>query len=174
MYAVTVNDLATWNNLGDTPLKMGQELLVAEPQMQPEPAATAEAVAEDAAEVPATLLSTSSPYHKVAAGETLYQISKKYNVLLEELRQWNSLADNSIQLGQELRIKAPATTTAAPASEEAAAPAGNSRVYHTVAGGESMYQISRKYGVTIKDIMEWNNKSDFSVSVGEKLLIKQK
>lgn len=122
MYAVTVNDLATWNNLGDTPLKMGQELLVAEPQMQPEPAATAEAVAEDAAEVPATLLSTSSPYHKVAAGETLYQISKKYNVLLEELRQWNSLADNSIQLGQELRIKAPATTTAAPASEEAAAP----------------------------------------------------
>ncbi|RIJ36921.1 LysM peptidoglycan-binding domain-containing protein [Pontibacter oryzae] len=175
MYAVTVNDLTRWNDLGDAPLKMGQELLIAEPLMQPETSPFTDTDEDDAEDVPATMLSTSTAYHTVIAGETLYSISKKYNVSLEQLRQWNNLPDNSLKLGQELRVKAPAkaANTLVPAS---AAPAANSSAnsYHVVAGGESMYQISRKYGVTIKDIMEWNNKSDFSVSVGEKLLIKKK
>jgi membrane-bound lytic murein transglycosylase D len=45
-------------------------------------------------------------------------------------------------------------------------------VQHTVATGESMYAISRKYGVTIKQIMEWNNKPDFNVRPGEVLTIR--
>ncbi|AKD03324.1 peptidoglycan-binding protein [Pontibacter korlensis] len=167
LYAVTVNDLIAWNTLGDSPLKLGQELVIAEPLQQP----SASPFTEDPEEVPATMLSTSNAYHTVAAGETLYQLSKRYNVTLDQLCQWNSLTDSNLKLGQELRVKAPATPTATEA-----APAGNKAsgtVHHTVASGESMYQISRKYNVTIKDIMEWNNKPDFSVSVGEKLLIKR-
>ncbi|GAB3828132.1 hypothetical protein GCM10028895_41240 [Pontibacter rugosus] len=174
MYAVTISDLTEWNNLGDAPLKLGQELLIAEPLMQP---ATSSVFREDdTEEVPATLISTNSTYHTVAAGETLYQLSKRYKITIDQLRQWNSLTDNNLKLGQELRVKAPAAN-AAPA-EEAAPAASTSNtstsVYHKVASGESMYQISRQYGVTIKDIMEWNKKSDFSVSVGEKLLIRKK
>ncbi|PRY16420.1 membrane-bound lytic murein transglycosylase D [Pontibacter ummariensis] len=171
MYAVTINDLVAWNNLGDASLKMGQELVIAAPLKEPEE--------KEETETPATS-SANSSYHTVTAGETLYQISKKYNVTLDDLRTWNSLVDNNIKLGQELRVKAPAGTAAPVKSTEttatpkAGASPANSSAYHTVAGGESMYQISRKYGVTIKDIMEWNNKSDFSVSVGEKLLIRKK
>ncbi|WP_162054500.1 LysM peptidoglycan-binding domain-containing protein [Pontibacter pamirensis] len=170
MYAVTVNDLTAWNKLGDVPIQMGQELLIAEPLVQPEQEATAE-------DVPATMLSTTSDYHTVVAGETLYQISKKYSVSLEDMRNWNKLTDNNIRLRQELRVKAPAGATApATATESGSAETSAlpSTGYHTVADGESMYQISRKYGVTIKDIMGWNNKSDFAVSVGERLLIKKK
>ncbi|GAB3537431.1 hypothetical protein GCM10027443_30420 [Pontibacter brevis] len=169
MYAVTVNDLTAWNKLGDAPIRIGQELLIAEPLVQPEK----ETVAED---VPATMLATNSDYHTVVAGETLYQISKKYGVSLEDIRSWNNLTDNNIRLGQELRVKAPAGNAVPAKATESASEtsAVSSTGYHTVAGGESMYQISRKYGVTIKDIMEWNNKSDFAVSVGEKLLIKKK
>jgi membrane-bound lytic murein transglycosylase D len=168
MYAVTVNDLTAWNKLSDQPLKTGQELLIAEPLTQP---------AETAEETTATSLSTNSAYHTVTAGETLYMISKKYSVSLEDLRNWNGLTDNNIRLGQELRVQvpegeaAPAKATGSTQEGGATAP-GNG--YHTVAAGESMYQISRIYGVTIKDIMEWNNKSDFAVSVGEKLRIKKK
>ncbi|GHA71179.1 membrane-bound lytic murein transglycosylase D [Pontibacter akesuensis] len=173
MYAVTINDLTEWNKLGDAPLKLGQELLIAEPLQQPETKSVFRDE-EDPEALPATLLSTNSSYHTVAAGETLYQLSRKYNVSLDQLRQWNSLTDNNLKLGQELRVKAPA---ASPAPAKEAAPAASSTsgsVYHTVASGESMYQISRQYGVTIKDIMEWNKKPDFSVSVGEKLLIRKK
>lgn len=171
LYAVSIDELVAWNNLGDAPLKLGQELLIAEPLQQP----AASPFTEDAAETPATMLSTDNAYHSVAAGETLYQISRKYNVSVDQLRQWNSLQGSALSLGQELRVKAPA----APAASTSPAASSNTTtakgtIYHTVAAGESMYQISRKYDVTIKDIMEWNNKPDFSVSVGEKLEIRKK
>lgn len=170
MYAVTINDLTTWNGLGDEPLKLGQELLIAEPLTTP-----AAASQQNEYKAPAK---TATEYHTVVSGETLYQISKAYNVSLDDLKSWNNLSDNNIKLGQELRVQAPAQATSpVKATEEktsnTATPASGVS-YHTVAPGESMYQISRKYGVTIKDIMEWNNKSDFSVSIGEKLLVKKK
>ncbi|MBF9253416.1 LysM peptidoglycan-binding domain-containing protein [Pontibacter sp. 172403-2] len=167
MYAVSINDISRWNNLGEEPLKVGQELLIAEPLAVPAQSGPAETYAAPEA---------ANGLHTVAAGETLYQISKMYNVTPEQLRTWNNLPDNSIRLGQELRVAAP-IETATPAQTEEKTPASTfkgSSTYHTVAPGESMYQISRSYGVTIKDIMEWNNKSDFAVSAGEKLLIKKK
>ncbi|WP_161889236.1 LysM peptidoglycan-binding domain-containing protein [Pontibacter russatus] len=168
MYAVTVNDLTAWNKLGNEPLRAGQELYIAEPLVQPTQAETAESAA-------AAQPAGNSAFHTVAAGETLYQISKAYHVSLEELREWNELSDNSIRLGQELRVQAPARAAAPEETdadtETSAVPASG---YHTVASGESLYQISRQYGVTIKDIMEWNNKRDFSVSIGEKLRIRKK
>ncbi|UYZ63163.1 LysM peptidoglycan-binding domain-containing protein [Hymenobacter weizhouensis] len=110
----------------------------------------------------------------------------------------------SLRIGQVLRVvpPAPAVATSAPvataspasvptptptkpaatpvpapeveSSEVASAPAAPAPVRHTVLPGETMYGISRKYGVTIKLIMEWNNKPDFSVKPGEILLIKPK
>ena len=43
--------------------------------------------------------------HKVKRGETLYRISRTYNVSVEQIRQWNGLRSNNIQAGQTLRIK---------------------------------------------------------------------
>ncbi|WP_242926843.1 LysM peptidoglycan-binding domain-containing protein [Pontibacter vulgaris] len=175
MYAVAVSDITTWNNLGDQPLKMGQELLIAEPQSAPALKQETSVVTEQDAPFGSQMI------HTVAAGETLYQISKKYNVTLDELKKWNNLPDNAIKLGQELRVKAPVSEDESPILEETTpvkAPetstANSATVYHTVGTGESMYQISRKYGVTIKDIMDWNKKSDFNVKPGEKLLIRKK
>ncbi|MEJ8756358.1 LysM peptidoglycan-binding domain-containing protein [Pontibacter sp. H259] len=170
MYNVTVADLTSWNKLAEGPLKLGQELIIAEPLTPTEPAPAAE-----------TEMQAARPeFHTVAAGETLYQISKRYNVTLDELKQWNNLNEGVLSIGQQLRLsasaEAPATQVqeASPANEEAPAQTITEDTYHTVATGESMYQISRKYGVTIKDVMEWNNKSDFNVKPGEKLLIKKK
>jgi len=43
--------------------------------------------------------------HTVKPGETLYSISKSYEVKVEDLQEWNKLEDNYIQLGQVLVIK---------------------------------------------------------------------
>ncbi|SHK39947.1 LysM peptidoglycan-binding domain-containing protein [Hymenobacter psychrotolerans] len=79
---------------------------------------------------------------------------------------------------QPKSVAVPATPPAAkPAAAPAATaptssnPAPAATVRHTVTAGESMYAISRKYGVTIKQIMEWNNKPDFNVKPGEVLLV---
>lgn len=43
--------------------------------------------------------------HKVSSGETLFSISKKYGISVQQLKDWNSLKDNAIKVGQLLKIK---------------------------------------------------------------------
>jgi LysM repeat protein len=44
-------------------------------------------------------------YYEVKAKDTLFSISKKHNITLEQLRSWNNLLDNYIKAGQLLRVK---------------------------------------------------------------------
>ncbi len=52
-----------------------------------------------------TAANSSEVSHEVQSGETLYAISKKYNVSIEELKKWNNLEDDVLNLGQQLKIK---------------------------------------------------------------------
>jgi len=44
-------------------------------------------------------------------------------------------------------------------------------IEHEVKTTDTLYSIARKYNVTIKELMEWNNKKDFTLAIGEKLKI---
>ncbi len=44
-------------------------------------------------------------YHIVTSGETLYGISKKYNISSKKLKQINGLKSNTIFVGQQIKIK---------------------------------------------------------------------
>jgi flagellum-specific peptidoglycan hydrolase FlgJ len=43
-------------------------------------------------------------YYEVQKGDTLYSISKKYNLLVEDLKQKNKLSDNTLSIGQKLKV----------------------------------------------------------------------
>ncbi|MCP2028843.1 flagellum-specific peptidoglycan hydrolase FlgJ [Flavobacterium sp. HSC-32F16] len=43
--------------------------------------------------------------YEVQKGDTLYSISKKFNLLVEDLKQKNNLTDNAISIGQRLKVK---------------------------------------------------------------------
>lgn len=49
--------------------------------------------------------STGGGYYEVSKGDTLYSISKKFNVTVDDLKQWNNLSDNAISIGQSLKVK---------------------------------------------------------------------
>jgi membrane-bound lytic murein transglycosylase D len=104
-----------------------------------------------------TTSGSSGKVHIVKSGETLYSISKKYNVPADSLIKWNRIQDNSLKPGQELHTQP-----------------GTGDVIHKVVSGETMYKISRLYGVTVADIKLWNGKKDESLEAGEMLLIKKK
>ena len=75
--------------------------------------------------------------HTVVRGDTVYNISKRYGINQNDLRSWNNLADNTISVGQVLRVKpagyvAPATTAA---STPAAAPVSTPATTATVSTG---------------------------------------
>lgn len=116
--------------------------------------------------------------HKVAKGETLYSISRKYGVSPSDLKYWNELGEKPLAIGQELKVTGekqiamPVLTVTGP--DKPLAEGTVVTITHRVGEGESMYQISRKYGVSIKEIMEWNNKADFNVSAGDELMIRSR
>lgn len=120
--------------------------------------------------------------HTVQAGETLYSLSRQYQVSVQELIAWNKLpAQPVLSIGQKLRVVPPAKDENTSSgdeellteteTEDAPAPQEEGYRYHTVEAGESMYRVARMYNVTIKDIMEWNNKESFDIREGEQLIV---
>lgn len=45
---------------------------------------------------------------------------------------------------------------------------------HEVRPSDTLYGVARQYGVTIKELMDWNDKKDFSLTVGEKLKVRSR
>ncbi|MDD4223088.1 MAG: LysM peptidoglycan-binding domain-containing protein [Candidatus Cloacimonetes bacterium] len=69
--------------------------------------------------------------HRVVSGDTLYNISKRYNVSIEQIKELNNLSGNTISLGQLLKIKEIdpyAAITDLPAPERGLAPAAKLRL----------------------------------------------
>lgn len=46
-------------------------------------------------------------YHTVETGQTLYAISKMYNVKIEDLQKWNALTDYNVKIGSQLVVVDP-------------------------------------------------------------------
>lgn len=93
--------------------------------------------------------------HTVVAGETLYAISRQYGVAVDELIRLNPEAKNGIKIGEE--IKLPGTKTAKEAT--------SGPTYHKVGAGETLYSISRKYGISPNALLAANS----SISNADKL-----
>ena len=112
--------------------------------------------------------------HEVRTGETLYRISKMYDVEVMEIVEWNGLSLNeAIKPGQFIIIY---TKDALKESNSVS----NTESYeetdiiqkYTVKKGDTLYKIAKEYDLNIDELMKWNNKLDYNVAEGEILLIK--
>jgi membrane-bound lytic murein transglycosylase D len=99
-------------------------------------------------------------YHKALAGETLFGISKKYQTPTDSVMRWNNMQDYSIQLGQIIIVGV---------KEKQA-----EILFYSVATGDTFYKIAKQYNVTVEELQLWNNKTDLSLKLGEKLVIKKR
>ncbi|MBO0932140.1 LysM peptidoglycan-binding domain-containing protein [Fibrella aquatilis] len=115
-YGIRVEDLLTANGLTlDDKLSVGQKLTMPNvpagyPTGQPtspKPVVSAtQPVESETIEQPVvTPTKPAGPvYHTVAKGETLYRVSKQYDVTIEQLMEWNKLPDLGVKEGQKLRV----------------------------------------------------------------------
>jgi membrane-bound lytic murein transglycosylase D len=159
LYEVSVSDINTWNNLGaGLPLSLGQELLIYNPVRDKSP------VVEEKPTEEAQPKSTAD-FHEVEPGESLWGISRKYNLTVEELRSWNGLtSESTINAGQKLLIK-PLEKERSPSEPF---------IIHVVKGGDSLYKIANTYGMTVQELMELNSMKSTAISVGDELKVKKK
>lgn len=114
--------------------------------------------------------------YKVEKGDTLYSISRKYQITVAELRTANNLSENDvIKVGQKLIIPDADIGTAVALSSAKtagnAAPAGKITEY-VVKKGDTLYGIARKNGMAVADLMALNNlDSSAVIKVGQKLKV---
>ncbi len=102
--------------------------------------------------------------HRVEAKETLFSIARLYNVSVDDIKAWNSLKDNSLNLGQTLLIKKKSADTPVVAQVQKAKT-------HTVAPKETLFSIARLYGVTWQQLQEWNGIKDADLKIGQVLSV---
>ena len=88
---------------------------------------------------------------KVSKGDTLYSISRRYNVPIRDIIETNRISPPyTLYAGQTIRLPSAKT--------------------HTVAHGDTLYSISKKYNVDITTLSRLNNlRSPFILSIGQKL-----
>ncbi len=111
-------------------------------------------------------------FHIVEAGETIYAISKKYDISIDEIYRINELStDDKIGIGQKIYLTDPFEGMN-DADNENKKSGNDSYITYSVKKGDTMYSISRKYNASVEDILEWNNKTDYSLKEGEILRIK--
>ena len=117
--------------------------------------------------------------HKVKNGEAISQIADKYNTTVSTIRAANNLKGNTIRAGHHLMIPVatkPLSAYSKSADARLAATqnrkrAGN-KVEHVVRSGESFWTISRRYGVTHRQLAAWNGMAPRdTLSVGRKLVV---
>lgn len=97
--------------------------------------------------------------YTVEPGDSLWSISKKFNVSIEDLKLANDLTSNLLNVGQVLKIP-----------KEEKPTTGDYSIY-TVAKGDSLYGIAKKYNLSVDELIKYNNLDSTNLSVGEQLLI---
>ncbi len=118
-------------------------------------------------------------YHKVQPDQTLFAVSRKYEVPVDSLMRWNPSAKAGLKVGQSLRIQNAILPFDAAQPQVAVAPShstfphklNDTIIRHTVLEKETLYSISKRYMVSIDTLLALNNMSSSRVSPGQQIKV---
>lgn len=134
-YGISVDELKRINNLGNDTLFVGQQLLV-----------------PTGSDIVNSNITNYVDY-RIVSGDTLYSISNRYGVSVDELKSLNNLPNNNLSVGQVIKVPIMDTTV------------------YTVKRGDTLYSIAREYNVTPNELMSYNNLTSNLLSIGQILRI---
>ena len=109
-------------------------------------------------------------FHIVKKGETLYGISRIYEVDVNALKAANPDWDKGLKTGQYVKVP---LGEPAPPETKLDVLATHDGLIHTVRAGETLYSISRKFKVGIPLLKAANKGLDGNLSVGQRIVIPQ-
>lgn len=95
----------------------------------------------------------------VKNGDSLYSIANKFGVSVESLKSINGITGNLINVGQRFVIPSDAEVNP------------GDYVVYTVKRNDSLWNIANSYGVSVNDIVDYNNLGTTVLQIGQQLLI---
>ncbi|MYL19335.1 LysM peptidoglycan-binding domain-containing protein [Halobacillus litoralis] len=107
-----------------------------------------------------------SEQYSVNKGDTLWSISQKYNVSVNNLKSWNDLNSNLIYPSQTLAVSNAHSNQASTSTTKSS----NASTY-TVKSGDTLFAISQKFNISVDQLMAWNNLSSTLIYPGEQFKV---
>ena len=159
-YGVTVAQLKQWNNLKSDIIYVGQTLVVKGGTTNGSSSNQSQGSQNN---------NSSTTTHTVRRGDTLYGISLRYGVSVNEIKQKNNLTSDMIYIGQTLAISG-SSQSGNKTNTQQTVSTGTSSTY-TVKSGDSLYKIASQHNVTVDQLKKENNLSGDMIYVGQTLRI---
>ena len=121
--------------------------------------------AAPAVQKPVTAPVVTNTNYTVKSGDTLYSIANRAGVSVTQVKDWNNLPSDIIFVGQSLNLNTQEKAKETPKKET---PATN----YTVKPGDTLYSIARVNGLSVTQLMEWNDTTSDTIYPGQTLRVK--
>jgi LysM repeat protein len=111
-------------------------------------------------------------YYVVLPGETLYGISKRNGLTVDELTKANvSVLNGMLKSGQKITIPTRKGVSGSNVTNASSAVVSSSSKYHLVEPKETKFGLSKKYGVTIEQLESLNPQIVNGLQIGQKIAV---
>lgn len=151
-YGVSIALLQDMNALRSTEIREGQDLIVKRKKVEPP---------------------LQGRHYTVRRGDTIGAIAQKFRISIATIKAQNGLRSNTIRVGQKLRIPEANASSKVTWNSTQVTPTRKSTGArtHKVRSGDSLWSISRKYGVSINVLKKANSLGGSSLRAGDTLII---
>ncbi len=179
-YGVSIASLKKWNGLKNNYAPLGRNLKIVTRISVPDEAVAKTSVKSNADAAVAvkesnktadSIASKTPQFYVVKSGDNLSAIAKKHNVSVDDIKKWNNLSDNTIQLDSKLKLQD--LIADEEVSQKEREPLYKTQSY-TVVKGDNLSTIAQKNGISLTDLKNWNNLSDNNLLVGSNLIVSKK
>jgi peptidoglycan DL-endopeptidase LytF len=99
---------------------------------------------------PSQVSEAGSIYYHVSPGDTLWNLSTRFNTSINNIKRANNLSSDNLGLNQKIIIP---------------------KALHTVSTGEYLSVLAKKYGTTVSSMKEANGLSSDTIRIGQTLII---
>ena len=153
-FSTTVQAIKKINNLTTNTLLPGQQIYIPTPST-PTPTQPTNPPVPQEPETPYLI-------YTIQRGDSLWKISQKYDIPVNDIIAFNNLSSANLQIGDELRI--PITSQEDNTSNQFS---------YTVKKGDTLWSIAKQFNVSVDSIKATNNLASNLLTLGQTLIIPQ-
>lgn len=178
-HGISMNQLIQWNNIKNNFVYPGQQLIVSNGGSTINSSSTSNTPSSSTngnttSNSSNSTNTVSGTTYTVKSGESVWSVSNKFGISMNQLIEWNNIKNNFIYPGQQLVVKngASSNTTNNATSSNVSSSNTTGQSTYTVKAGESVWSVANKHGISMNQLIEWNNIKNNFIYPGQQLVIK--
>jgi LysM repeat protein len=175
---ISMSDLISWNGISNNFIYPGQVLKVSAGSSSSTTSTVTTPVTNNTTSTtttPTTNTTTGSVKTiTVKSGDSVWKIANSNGISMANLISWNNISNNFIYPGQVLKVSAGSSNATTVTTTNTTTPTtATTGKTVTVKAGESVWGISSAHGITMAQLISWNNIQNNFIYPGETLKIAQ-